>query len=590
MSSENPSQLYVDDKFIFGPKPKDGEIFKGDVTLKADDGTTLTVKQTGDTVYREDKKMFESTKGTKIAYIIEFPKDTKSNSTNTSFTTPKNGIWTFSDSSNISTDNKGNLSKRVTTGTVNIIPSTGISKQTETAKVATTFVDNATKTESSSWTESKTGNLNENPLLTIGLIVYDLLMDMMIVVIFWILFVSISCWLMVPAEHLYPTDVSKFPFVYYKTEGRYYDMLTHDTENEDICKKKDTKLNSEEVAKQKSLFNIIDSLKDVVKEMLSIIYPAIVSHEEKDVNILSVYLTQSCVKDYNSIGIAESLQYLLMTLVFQNFLYCNKVTQNIHSIFSYISVKILPYLGKTLPVVLFAAILYVLFMGSGEMSNKVIDILKIKLKEGDDLETHLTNSLIRLLIYSISCTLTLVMPLCSILILVSWMVTTFTLGKNIFGAFNKSLFWFSLATLLFSLGSYSTIILLASNTVNPKDMFNFNEGGTFAIMTMIFSAFGILLPVLSGLFYGLYLAFKLLTSFFQFLRFNTVLEKLQSTIVSLILVALVLLIKHVKSRLGDTYMIITIIISVLIGGYNMSNLFKDPGPPKVIVPGPFKVV
>ena len=473
--SNQPVQLFIDDTFIIGPPLKDGEVFKGDVVLKSSDGTVITIKQNGSTVYRSATKTFESTPDNKIIATFVFPINTVSNDTNTMFTTPDQSVYNFSDGSEMDI-HQGIITKRMLKGTVNIKPPVNKAAEAKAnqnkQKDSAVFINNAVKKESSSWTKRSSGK-SSNPFINVGKVVFKLLMDMIVVCIFWILFVSISCWLMVPSEYIYPTDIKKYPFIFYKPDGTYYNITTPDLEEEAICKKKDTNDTAEGRKIQNEFFEKIKGLDKVIKDMLTIIYPKLVDMDEDGVNFFSSQLTKTCEKE--SLNILDYVRYVIVTLVFQNFLYCNVVTSKVHSMFSYLSTKILVNFNKKVLIVLFAFLLYTLYMGSDGMANKVTKVLRIKMKKGKDMNSQVTNQLIRLVIYIISCCLTIVVPLCIVLVLTSLMVTSFTLFKNIISPYNNVIWVFSIITMLFSLGTYLSFSLMLSGLVKPKDLFNFKK-------------------------------------------------------------------------------------------------------------------
>lgn len=570
--SSDPVQLFINETFMIVPGDISIGNVKEDINIKCSDETLITIKAQPTSVYSKERKTFTATPASapnNILYRFSFP--INSSLTENVVITPKNGVYTFlKEGIDAQLPTTGEVYVNVMRGSIQIKPpdnkpDTG-SDNDAMKQNATTFVNNVASKESSLWTTSYAGEMSDNPFLNVIFVVYKLMLDLIVVVIFWILFVSISCWLIVKADYIYPTDITKFPFVFYQAEGQSYDLLNIDKENGLFCKLNDTDKNKESFKNQTAFFAKIDAIEDAQKQILKIIYPAYMSHQEKDVNIFSKFLTESCQKDEPSV--IDSIRYLLVVLVFQNYLYSNIITGKIHDMFSFISQKILVYLDTKILVILFAALLYTLFLSSDEMSNKVMDILNIKLKEGNDMNTETQNLFIRVLIYIISCSLTLVIPLCSILILTCLMITTFTLGKNILSPpnGNTGIWIFSILTLLFSMGSYVSVILLASGAVKPEEMFDLNGQGSLALITMLLSIVGVGIPVFSGLGYGIYLGFSIFSSFFQFLRLNLVLQKMKSTAASLVIVALILLIKHVKSRLGDLFMAITIVIILMVAG------------------------
>lgn len=568
MSSE-PVQLFINETFMIIPGDIPVGNVKEDVNIKCSDSTLITVKSQPNTVYSKERRTFTATPANapnNILYRFSFP--INSVLTENVVTTPNKSVYTFTkEGIDAQLPTSGQVNVNVMGGTIQIKPPESNQAETSKKSGATKFINNAGSKESSMWTTSYQDEMSDNPFFNVGFVVYKLLLDLIVVIIFWVLFVSISCWLMVKPEYIYPTDITQFPFVFYKSDGQSHELLQLDKENDRFCKLKDKNENKAAYDKQNDFFATIDRIPEYIKDILSIIYPAYKNHQEKDLNIFSKFLTESCQKDEPSV--IDSIRYLLVLLVFQNYVYSNIVTGKIHGMFIFISQKILAYINIKILVVLFAALLYFLFLSSEQMANKVIKILKIKFKKGNDMNTEMLNQFIRVLIYIISCSLTIVMPLCSILIITSLISTTFILGRNILNPPNGNTYiWvFSILTILFSMGSYVSVILLANGTVKPETMFDLNGQGSLALITMILSIVGVGIPIFSGLGYGLYLGFSIFSSFFQFLRMDHVLQKMKSTAASLVLVALVLLIKHVKSRLGDMFMTITIAIILMVSAF-----------------------
>jgi hypothetical protein len=141
---------------------------------------------------------------------------------------------------------------------------------------ATTFIDNSVLLETSLSGElNKIKLIRESPFQSMVVIVYKLLMDMLAVIIFWALFVSIGCWLKVPHEYMYPTETDRYPFIYYEKpketgEDIYYDSQSPHDGNvctpftpDDIRKKRE---------KQAAFFEELEKLTEPIKSILKIIF------------------------------------------------------------------------------------------------------------------------------------------------------------------------------------------------------------------------------------------------------------------------------------------------------------------------------
>jgi beta-lactam-binding protein with PASTA domain len=61
-------------------------------------------------------------------------------------------------------------------------------------------------------------------------------MDMIPIFIFWFLFISISCWVVIESEYLYPSTLSMFPYVFYKQgEDTFNPVKSDSPDTEALC-------------------------------------------------------------------------------------------------------------------------------------------------------------------------------------------------------------------------------------------------------------------------------------------------------------------------------------------------------------------
>lgn len=561
--STDPVKLFYD-KFMNGLLPADGaRIDKDDLVLTGKDGTSIIILKNSNTVYKElPIKVFEAMPNNTGLFKFVFPIDTTVSGDGTTYTTPSNSVYTFSSAAE-SHNESGRWTKFVSGGTIQIRPPDEY-KAVEEVQVISNATTNAASLSDSSFMD----DMKDNPFCNMLKIVYSVFRDMIIVVIFWILFISISCWVMVPSDYLYPTDTSTYPFVYYKSVGKYYDYLNPD--EEDICKTKidlDTNLSRK---KQKELFDEFEKFKQDDRnkdktEILKAIYPQLFDTQESSVNFFSRYLIQTCAKP--ELDATDHIRYVILILLFQNFVYCNRITSMIHSLFSTLSTDILGRLDTRILVVLFAFLLYGFFSSSGAVKNLVIELFKIKFKEETDIGSFISNQIVTILVYILAACMCIFIPLSSILAIVCLMVTTYTLAKNVLAPFNTTIWVFSLVTILFSIGSYLSISLMLGGVMNPKELVSFNNASTLSLFIFIFSLVGVGLPLLFAIGYSGRLSLKLFVSFFSFTKIDVVVQRMIKSIPSLVMIALLLLFLHVNKILGKTYSVITFTIIFLIGAY-----------------------
>jgi hypothetical protein len=575
MSTE-PVQLFLD-TFMVGLLPKDGERITKDIILSGTDGTSITVKANSSTVYKElPRKVFESISSTAVLFKFQFPIGTRTSPDSTTFTTPDKSVYMFSSGDGLQKFNDA-YEKVVTEGTIKITPPEENAAGNITSKIGSTFVNNEVIQESSLG-DSKFDDMKDNPFYNIALILYNVFMDMIIVVIFWMLFLSISCWLKIPSKYLYPTDISKYPFIYYADKGDdFYEFSK--TDKNSICKLLETHTLAAMRTKQKDWFS---ELKDFEKEtdkseIMKVIYPELLQCEPKDVNLFSEILIDTCdtSNDLNTFG---CLMYIIKLIVFQNFVYCSSVTSIVHSFFAAISNDILgspKIMDSMIPManipvisVLFAVFLYGLFLSSDALNKEVIKLFNIKFPEETNTQNILLNKFLNLLVYFLTCCMIIFVPLFGLLLTTCLGVTSFILVKNLFSPpmsapYNFAFWIFSFMLIISALNTYSSLILVLTGVAPVSTL---THGlGVFSGITLILSLFSIGIPIASALGYAGYISTKIVSSFFKLMNLSSVSKMMSNTVASLIIMSLILLIMRVGDRLGETYSFITIIIIILLG-------------------------
>jgi len=559
-----PVKLYYAN-FMSGLLPKDGDrIDKNDLVLNGTDGTAIIIKQSGNTVYKEVPiKVFEAIPENSTLYKFIFPADTISTVNGSIYTTPSNSVYTFNAGYTAHKD-RDNWIVLVSSGTIQIKPPDTYGPA---IKETTEFISNAA-TNAASLSDPYFVSMKENPFYNMGLLIYLVFRDMLVVMIFWMLFISISCWIEVRSNYLYPTDPTTYPFIFYKSVsdgGKYYDYLTPD--DEEICKKKTDSAVTNYRKKQTDLFKEIDDFQIKHKDesdILKSIYPQFQNREAESINTFSGSLTSTCSDP--ELDTAKQLRYVMTMLLLQNYLYCNQITSMIHG-FVHDVKEMLGELDKRLLVVLFSGLLYGFFSSSSVLKDNVIQTFQIKFMEEIDMNSMITNQVILFLVYILAACMCIFTPMFSVLAITCLAATTYVLVKNILIPFNNTIWIFSLATIILSLGSYLSFSLMLGGVINPKDMVSFNDASSTSLFIFIFSLVGVGLPIFSALGYAGHLSLKLFISFFSFLKMPAVQERMKDSIPSLVMVALLLLLIHVNELLGMTYSFITATIIFLIGVY-----------------------
>jgi hypothetical protein len=329
--------------------------------------------------------------------------------------------------------------------------------------------------------------------------------------------------------------------------------------------KEDTEKNR---GKQETFFSRLKSLSDQDSSILKVIYPAMMKMDITGVQKLSSVLLDKCSK--TELCTMDYLTYFFCNIVFSDYLYCNYVVGMLHSGCGFLSNKVFGLLGRTITMVGFAALLYYLFLGVGAMNTKVMAKLKINLQEETNTKAILMNQMIRLFVSVISCCLAVIIPLCSLLVITALLTTGYILCKSCLFPFNNTILIVAFLTFFFSVSQYVYIIKKLVSGTNVFDLMEKMYVKDFSIRTF-FSFLGITVPILFGLGYGCYIGFFLFFSFFQLAQHPDVSAIIKRTSSSVVLVGLMILLLHVQEVLGNTYVMMTFFIIILVGLYVMSK-------------------
>jgi len=566
--------------FMRGPLPSTGVVGK-DYILVGNDDVSLTIHQNSDNFYTEETKTFKSsTSGTRPLYTFTFPVGTKTNTDVNKFSTPTKSMYTFSDASSISRiDSK--FTKTVTKGTISIRPSVipsipkipTLSTGSTSPSTSPSSLPNAP--EPVDYGTKASFIPTDSPFYSLWIIVYKLLMDMIPILIFWFLLISIRCWLGVNSVDLYPNDVDKYPYVYYekskegidKKEGMGYVPVFNpfryvNNQCESISQSDIGKLFK--LQERYSQDRTTERTEEETK-LLNIIKPAALKMDKKNVNSMLQYLRNQCETVPNP-SPSHFFSYFLTGLIFQNYLYCNKILSFMHSGASMFNEKVANIIPSPISIVVFAALLYVMFLTISAINGDLMKQMKIEMNSGKGMNTILLNELKSLSISILSCFLLILLPICTVLVITCLLSTCATLGKDLFFARNLTLMFLSFLTLLFSFSQYIAIIMKLVGGSNLLETINQLYVVDFNPLTFL-SVFGVTMPILMGFGYGILIIAKIFFTFFQLIKLKEVIEMLKNSSGSIVLIALLLLLLNVKEILGDTYVIMTFILIVLIGYY-----------------------
>ena len=258
--------------------------------------------------------------------------------------------------------------------------------------------------------------------------------------------------------------------------------------------------------------------------------------------------------------------FLVLKICLNNYLYCNTVLSFIHEVAFFLYKDVISSIHPILSILLFAALLYSLYRGVDAMNHKVIRKFNIHFEKETSIANICLNQFYRLLVTILSCCLCLILPLSSFLVITTLIATAYTLFTTLINANSATLGILSFFTLSFSITSYVLILVRFGQGMDPLEVIE-SIFGKPANAINFFTMFGVTLPILMGIGYSLWVGLFLFFTFFKFLKLEKVIEQLKSSSASIVLVALFLLMIHVKEILGDTYTMMTFMIIVLIGYY-----------------------
>ncbi len=482
-----------------------------------------------------------------------FPKDTVVNADQTIFKTSSK-IYTFTQPANTAIPADGTKLKNITRGTIKIEDKGSIEIP------AASFLDNAGRaTQKADSLKTTLESVKNHPLYMLGYVVYLWTLDMLRVLIFWVLLVSVYCWLIVPSKYLYPSDVSRYPYVFYsKGDDAYGYLKKTDTE---LCTMF-TKSEVEDALKEQARwFKELDSMDKNPKEILEVLYPSILKHRSDGTNLFSSLVVNRCsTKDP---CLMDYMIYFLVTLLFYNQLYCNVVLAGIHSVASSLK-RSFQGLPKPVYTVLLASVLYILFSGVDAVNGSIVSNLGISLSPQNDLASLMKNQFLKFLLAILSVCLCLMLPVCSILVVTCIMATSYILFKTCISPYNGIVTLLAVLTLFFCISQYVYIISQLAKGMSPLDLLS-NLFVSERKLETAYSFLGLTLPILFGLLYGIYIGFNLFLSFIQFMKRSDVQEILFASIWAFVIVGFVLFFLHIQKGLGHFYAMITASSIVLMG-------------------------
>ena len=575
-------QLFYD-SFMVGSLPEeDGAVMTKDIQFTGTDNTTITVKQNTSTVFKKTPRvMFEATPDNSVLFIFQFPPETKSNSDDTVFTTPSKTVYSFSTKDGVSTD-ENSFKKIVTQGTIRITPPS-----------TNTVEDIVTQAQLPLGDDTPTPAMNDSPFYNVTMIVYFVLCDLFVIAIFWLVFIVILCWLMVPAEYLYPTDIFKYPYVYYVNKRfDYYDYTTKD--KEELCKVMDTTSKEKAFEKQAEFFKELDEFKadktnnDIVS-ILNIIYKDFLKKEPTSVNSISRSINDTCEIGKKA-GPGEYLFYLVQLMALQCNLYCTSTLRIVHSALSYLREKLegpasfnIEFLNVALGNFFFAGILFSVFIGTSEANNQVIKLFKIEFSKGTDTGTLALNQLITFLVYLLTCVMLIFGHLFTPLLTVCMGIVIYTLLNAFLSGYSMVIRASAFFMLISALLTFPTIGFVLSGQMTFQEAISSSREGdaTMAALLTFFSAFSLGVPLIIAGGYSAILAGSMVLSLFDLIKIPMVGRIIQKTIPTLIILAFVLLMLRVNQVLGQTMALITMMIVFLMGAGILMNTGGKTESPKI---------
>ncbi len=548
--------LFQVPSFINGGFPVDGPV-STDVSLIGTDGVSVLIFKNASTMFTKNTLTFDAISATDtILYQFVFPLGTLVNPDTTQYTTPNKSVYIFSDGTNAS-KSKGKLTKNVMTGTITIKPS------------PPSFVDSSTLNESSLAGGMSMDDMSkdkDHPFYSMGVVVYKLFMDMLSIFIFWMLFLSISCWLSVPSEYIYPTDVSQYPYAFYEENVKTYDIIRAD--GSDIC----TEIglghpHTNAMNVQKDFFKKIHQLEEKVLAFLTVIYPAMTKQGPTHTHQFSSWLLNKCKKeDKNNL---DYFVYFVEKILLNNYLQNNALLGLIHMGCS-ILYKALSNLPEQVSIVAFAVLLYLVFLTVGSTNEKTMRVFHIHLSTKKDLKSILMNQFLQFIVSILSCFLSIALPLATLLVVSSLLTTLYTLFMTCFESVRGVIFFTALISLLASMSQVLIILVSLGTGTTPMDLLGKLFISGFSVSTLL-SILGVILPIVFGLLHGMSISAQLFLTFFRFLKIPELKDLLKKSSASIVMVALLLLMIIVKEVLGDMFVLLTFMIIACIGYYVLTK-------------------
>jgi len=540
-----------------GTLPQSSGSVSEDLRFTGSDGTLFTVKGGVGSTFAKNNTIDYAPGPDKILFQFTFPQGTVMNPSQTEFQTGKQ-VYVFTEVPDVIIGT--NIRKNMKGGTVEIrekaAPETPIKA----------FLDNVKGMKP----KATLSSIKSHPFYSIGYILYLWSMDMFRVLIFWVLLASVYCWLIVPSKYLYPSDTSKYPYVFYDPSDNAFGYLKQ--KENDLCTLFTNSERESAVKAQAKWFSDIDNLNQLNKEknepdesdphgILKILYPSLVNHRQDGVDQFSSLLIDRCSqKDPCT---SDYLSYFFISLLFYNHLYCNAILSGIHSAAGGVK-ESFAGLPKVVNIVLLAILLYVLFSGVGAVNSSLVAKLKIPMSSKNDMASLIKNQFKTFLVAILSCCICLVLPLCSILIITCLMTTAYVLFKTCIAPYNAIVTLLAIMTILYSISQYVFIIRNLARGMSPLDLIE-SLFVSDRKLESLYSILGITIPILFGLIYGSYIGVNLFMTFFRFIKRPDIQMLFTSSFWSFLIVGFLLLFLHVQKNLGRFYAAMTLSIIVLMG-------------------------
>lgn len=533
-----------------GTLPQSSGSVSEDLRFTGSDGTLFTVKGGVGSTFAKNNTIEYAPSQDKILFQFIFPQGTIMNPSQTEFQTGKQ-VYLFTEVPDVIIGT--NIRKNMKAGSVEIREKAA----PETPVKA--FLDNVKGVKP----KPTLNSIKSHPFYSIGYILYLWSMDMFRVLIFWVLLASIYCWLIVPSKYLYPSDTSKYPYVFYDASDNAYGYLKQ--KDPDLCTLFTNGEKADAVKAQAKWFTDIDHLKGEDEKdpyaILKILNPSLVNHREDGVDQFSSLLINRCSqKDPCT---SDYLAYFFISLLFYNHIYCNAILSGVHSAAAGVKTSFEGF-PKIVNTVFLAVLLYVLFSGVGAINKTVAEKLKIPMSPNNDMASLIKNQFKTFLVAIFSCCLCLMLPMCSILIITCLMTTAYVLFKTIIAPYNAVVAILAIMTILYSISQYVFIIRNLTRGMSPLDLIDSLFVSDRKLETVL-SILGITIPILFGLIYGAYIGVKLFTSFFHFIKRPDVQMLFKSSFWSFLIVGFLLLLLHVQKNLGRFYAAMTLSAIVIIG-------------------------